>query len=154
MKSPRLCCCLLLLSLLAPLAAGAAEEPLTVFLRSFNYAARDEMRTGSRQAIELLEDGKAVLVDVRFKEEQQAWATGFGLKIPLNELPDRLKELPKDKLVITACPHKDRAIIAMLYLRSQGFQARYLSDTLPDQAESLRGTVAGDFIELLQQPTF
>ena len=39
--------------------------------------------------------------------------------VPLNELPERLGELPKDKIVVTACPHKDRAIIAMTYLRSK-----------------------------------
>jgi rhodanese-related sulfurtransferase len=109
------------------------------------------MKASSKQTIDLLEDGKAVLVDIRFPEEQQAWGTGFGLKIPLNELPKRLQELPKDKIIITACPHKDRATIAMVYLRTQGFEARYLSDGLIGLAENLRGEDAKYFMELLRR---
>ncbi|RLB64467.1 MAG: rhodanese-like domain-containing protein [Deltaproteobacteria bacterium] len=96
--------------------------------------------------LDLLEDGKAVLVDIRFKEEQQAWGPNFGLKIPLSELPARLNELPKDKIIVTACPHKDRAIIAMSYLRSKGIPARYLSDGLIGLAENLRGDAALYFL--------
>jgi rhodanese-related sulfurtransferase len=68
------------------------------------------------------------------------------LKIPLNELPGRLDELPKDKIIVTACPHKDRAIIAMTYLRSKGIKARYLTDGLIGLAENLRGDSAMYFL--------
>jgi hypothetical protein len=47
--------------------------------------------------------------------------------------------LPRDKIIVTACPHKDRAIIAMVYLRTKVFDARYLSDGLIGLAENLRG---------------
>jgi rhodanese-related sulfurtransferase len=87
-----------------------------------------------------------VLVDIRYKEEQEAWGPSFGLKIPLNELPGRLEELPKDKIIVTACPHKDRAIIAMTYLRSKGIKARYLTDGLIGLAENLRGDSAMYFL--------
>ena len=70
----------------------------------------------------------------------------FAMKIPLNELPNRLKEIPKDKIIVTACPHIDRSNIAMLYLRTQGYNARYLVDGLVGFAELLRGDVAKDFI--------
>lgn len=70
---------------------------------------------------------------------------GFGLFIPLNELPKRLAELPKDKIIVTACPHKDRSSIAMAYLRSRGYNARYLTDGLTGLAESLRGDTARRF---------
>ena len=69
----------------------------------------------------MLAKNEAVLVDIRFPDEQQAWGTSFALKIPLNELPDRLNELPKDKIIVTACPHIDRSNIAMVYLRTQGY---------------------------------
>ncbi|PLX80567.1 MAG: sulfurtransferase [Desulfuromonas sp.] len=101
--------------------------------------------------IEWLEDGKAVLVDIRFKEEQEAWGPGFALKIPLNELPGRFDELPKDKIIVTACPHKDRAIIAMTYLRSKGIPARYLTDGLIGVAENLRGDDAYYFLKMLNE---
>jgi len=83
----------------------------------------------------LLKEKKAILVDIRFKEEQAAWRMGFGLQIPLNELPRRLKELDRAKLIVTACPHKDRSALAMAYLKTQGFDVKYLEDGLLGLAE-------------------
>jgi len=147
-----------LMLLALPLAFGLftpafAAEPVTLenYLLGYNYEAREEMKASSKQLIDWLEDGKAVLVDIRFADEQPAWGTGFGLKIPLNELPKRLAELPKDKIIVTACPHKDRATIAMVYLRTQGFDARYLSDGLLGLMENLRGDEAKYFMELIEE---
>ena len=126
--------------------AHADDKTLESYVANFDYDSRIEMKANSKKLIDLLEDGKAVLVDIRFKEEQQAWGPSFALKIPLNELPARLDELPKDKIIVTACPHKDRAIIAMSYLRSKGIPARYLSDGLIGLAENLRGDAALYFL--------
>lgn len=128
----------------------ANDTMLEEYIKKFDYDARLEMKTNSKQLIDWLEDGKAVLVDIRFKEEQQAWGPSFALKIPINELPGRLDELPKDKIIVTACPHKDRAAIAMVYLRSKGIPARYLTDGLIGLAENLRGDSALYFMDLLQ----
>ncbi|MDD5285205.1 MAG: hypothetical protein PHD54_05055 [Desulfuromonadaceae bacterium] len=72
---------------------------------------------------------------------------GFGLQIPLNELPKRLAELPKEKIIVTPSPHKDRSSIAISYLRSKGYNARYLTDGLIGLAENLRGENAKYFLE-------
>jgi len=142
---------LLGLTLGLPLTGQAADPGFEKFVRGFNYDTRREMKIGSEQLIDLLEDGKAVLVDIRFREEQQAWGMGFALRIPLDELPDRVAELPKEKLIVTACPHKDRAIIAMSYLRSKGIPARYLTDGLIGLAERLRGDDALYFMKLMRE---
>jgi len=76
-----------------------------------------------------------------------AWRMGFGLQIPLNKLPKRLAELPKDKIIVTACPHKNRSAIAMTYLCTKGYDARYLTDGLIGMAENLQGDNAKDFLE-------
>lgn len=135
-------------------ALAAESISLENYLLGYTYDSRKEMKANSKQALDWLEDGKAVLVDIRFAEEQLAWSMGFGLKIPLNELPRRLDELPRDKIIITVCPHKDRATIAMVYLRTKGFDARYLTDGLIGMAENLRGEDAKYFLELLpkEQP--
>lgn len=127
--------------------AVAAEEAFDRFLNSFDYETRADMKTDSKKLIKLLVEKKAVLVDIRFPEETKAWRMGFGMFIPLNELPRRYKELPKDKIIVTACPHKDRSSIAMAYLRTKGYNARYLTDGLTGLAENLRGDVAKDFLE-------
>lgn len=127
--------------------ASAQESGFDKFLTSFDYETRAEMKLDSKRLINLLTEKKAVLVDIRFKEEALAWRMGFGLHIPLNELPRRLAELPKDKIIVVACPHKDRSSIAMAYLRTKGYNSRYLADGLIGLAENLRGDNAKDFLE-------
>ena len=136
-----------------PTTGLTSDKVLESYVANYDYESRIEMKTSSKQLIDLLEDGKAVLVDIRFKEEQQAWGPSFALKIPLNELPARLAELPKDKIIVTACPHKDRAILAMTYLRSKGIPARYLTDGLIGLAENLRGDEALYFMKLMAEST-
>jgi rhodanese-related sulfurtransferase len=128
-------------------ATYAAETEFDVFLKGFNYEVRDEMKIDSKGLLPLLTTGKAVLVDVRFVEEVEAWRVGYARNIPLNELPGRIKELPKDKIIVAACPHRDRSAIAMTYLRSKGYNAKYLTDGLIGLAEFLRGERAKDYIE-------
>jgi rhodanese-related sulfurtransferase len=94
--------------------------------------------------VKLLKEKKAILVDIRFKEEHEAWRMGFGLHIPLNELPRRLQELDRTRLIVTACPHKDRSALAMAYLKTQGFDVKYLEDGLLGLAELLRGDKVKD----------
>jgi rhodanese-related sulfurtransferase len=139
----------LLVSLLTFCAvpASAQESAFDGFLTRFDYETRADMKIDSKRLIALLAQKKAVLVDIRFPEETGAWKMGFGMFIPLNELPARFKELPGDKIIVTACPHKDRSAIAMAYLRSRGYDARYLTDGLVGLAERLRGDEAKDFME-------
>ena len=138
--------CALIMMNCVPLV-NAQESVFDSFLTKFDYETRADMKIDSKRLITLLAEKKAVLVDIRFPEETKAWKMGFGLFIPLNELPARFKELPKDKIIVTACPHKDRSAIAMTYLRTKGYDARYLTDGLTGLAENLRGDEAKDFME-------
>jgi len=137
-----------LLGALFLVGPSIAAEPTSLenFVRGFNYDTRKEMKCSGKELLSLLSKNEAVLVDIRFPEEQQAWGTEFALNIPLNELPKRLQELPKDKIIVTACPHDDRSNIAMVYLRTQGYNARYLVDGLVGLGELLRGDTARDFM--------
>ena len=129
----------------------ASDARLEKYISTFNYEARKEMKMDSEGLIVLLERGKAQLIDIRFPEEYSAWTVGPSKNIPLNELPSRLAEIDRKKIVVTACPHKDRAIIAMVYLRSKGFKAKYLTDGLIGLAENLRGDNAREFIDALRK---
>ena len=129
---------------------NAGDLKLESFISNFDYAARKEMKIDSKGLISLLKQGKAQLIDIRFKEEYAAWKVGPSVNIPLNELPERLKELNQSKIIVTACPHKDRATIAMVYLRSKGIKAKYSTDGLLGMAENLRGDNAKIFINSLK----
>lgn len=121
------------------------------YLKSFDLKERSDMKIKSIDMLNMLEDGTAVLIDIRFREEFEAWNLPFSKNIPLNELPNRLNELPKDKLIITACPHNDRSNIARMYLTMQGYNTKYLSDGLLKVADYLRGDNAVEFIQELKK---
>jgi len=128
-------------------SAVSGQTSLDSFLSDFDYQSRKDMKVSSEQMVHLLTTEEAVLVDIRFEEEQAAWQFNDAIFLPLPLLPERFSELPKDKLIVTACPHKDRAIIAMVYLRTKGYEVAYLKDGLLDLAEHLRGDRARHFIE-------
>lgn len=117
------------------------------YIKNFDYEARKDMKIKTVEMLNMLEDGTAEVIDIRFPEEFEAWHIGFSKNIPINELPDRLNELDKNKLIITACPHNDRANIARIYLMLKGYNVRYLSDGLLTVANYLRGDNAKEFIE-------
>ena len=127
----------------------AQDLAFEAYLHDFTYEERKEMKIDSVQLSVLLEKGKAQLVDIRFKEEYEAWHMPTAINIPLNELPKRLDELDKSKLIVTACPHKDRAIMARMFLKLKGYNTRYLKDGLIGMAEFLRGDNAREFINEL-----
>ncbi|MBD3724284.1 MAG: rhodanese-like domain-containing protein [Flavobacteriaceae bacterium] len=129
--------------------SGFSQGPLDTYLQQYDYDSRNNMKISNEQITNLIAVDSVILLDIRFKEEQAAWGMNYALKMPLNQLPARFKELPKDKLIVTACPHKDRAIIAMMYLISKGYKVGYLKDGLIGLTEFLRGENAKDFINTI-----
>jgi rhodanese-related sulfurtransferase len=88
------------------------------------------IKVDTEKFLELYNNGKCILLDVREPYEVAVWQVNFGLKIPARKLPENLDKLPKDKIIITACPGKERSNSSAMYLRSRGFDARYLVDGL------------------------
>jgi len=124
-----------------------AADVLDDYLLAFSYQERKEMKINSKEVVALLSEGHVQFIDVRFPEEFAAWKMGFAQNIPLNELPRRLNELDKNKLIVTACPHNDRANIARMYLTTKGYKAKYLQDGLLGLADYLRGDTAKTLME-------
>ena len=121
------------------------------YLRGFDYVERSAMKIQIKEVLDLYAQGRAQLIDIRFADEARAWSIGIGTQIPLNELPDRLGELSREKTIVTMCPHYDRAEIARLYLTMQGYTARYLTDGMLGLADFLRGDRARDYMAWLSQ---
>ena len=139
----------IMLFLLSGFVMGNASEQkqLDQYMQNFDLAEVANMKISSVEMLNMIEEGSAVLIDIRFKEEVQSWSIPFAKNIPLNELPERLNELPKDKLIITACPHNDRANIARLYLTMKGYKAKYVNDGLLNVVNYLKGANAVEFID-------
>ena len=62
-----------------------------------------------------------VLVDVRNPDEFQISVIDGSVKLPLPDLPQRFKELPKDKLIVLHCKMGSRSMRALKFLRQQGY---------------------------------
>ncbi|MCD6113062.1 MAG: rhodanese-like domain-containing protein [Bacteroidales bacterium] len=69
----------------------------------------------------------AVFLDVRSREEQETVSLPLGklckvIEIPTNEVPERINEIPKDKIVGVFCSAGVRAIIIFTYLTGKGYK--------------------------------
>ena len=81
------------------------------------------------EAAKFLDHPHFLFLDVRTKEERDHLTFPFALHIPINELPDRMDEVPRDKFIITFCLTGFRAVMAYAYLRTQGI----------DEVKALKG---------------
>lgn len=140
---------IILLVALSSVYFGQDEKniDLTNYISNFNYQEVANMKIDIEGMMQLLEEGKAEVVDIRFAEEYKTWSFGFIKSIPLNELPNRLNELDKSKIIITACPHSTRSALARHYLTLQGYNSKFLTEGLTGLAEYLRGSKAKKFYE-------
>jgi rhodanese-related sulfurtransferase/DNA-binding HxlR family transcriptional regulator len=117
----------------------AVREVSLVRLAEVERAAREYLggdvdAIGRDELIARMRSGEAVLVDVRPSEEFQAGHIDGARSIPLEELEDRLAELPSDREVIAYCrgPLCAYAHEAVRLLRSAGRDARRLEDGWPE----------------------
>jgi len=67
--------------------------------------------------------GATVLLDVREPYEREAAVIEPSLHIPMNEVPARLPEIPKDREVIVYCHTGARSMMVAGYLSAHGHRA-------------------------------
>jgi len=87
----------------------------------FEYWSTAQHKVMPPKFFELWSKDEAVLLDVRAEVETDHVVLPFALYIPIEELPDRLAEVPHDRLVATFCSGGDRAGVAFAYLHAKGF---------------------------------
>lgn len=78
--------------------------------------------------------GLVTVLDVRPIEEYRASHIAGAVSIPVDELKGRLAELPRDQEIVAYCrgPYCVLAVQAVELLRTQGFQATRLEDSVAD----------------------
>lgn len=90
------------------------------------------------EAVKFVHHPHFVFLDVRTPEEHAHLAFPFARHIPLQQLPDRLAELPADKFFITFCFNGARAILAYAFLRTQGIdEVKALEGRVQELADAL-----------------
>jgi rhodanese-related sulfurtransferase/DNA-binding MarR family transcriptional regulator len=117
----------------------ALRDASAAQLAEVERAARDYLGTevdwiGRAPLRERLVNGDVVLVDVRPVEEFAAGHIEGARSIPLDQLEQRLAELPDDAEIVAYCrgPFCAYAHEAVRRLRSAGRQARRLEDGWPE----------------------
>jgi sulfur-carrier protein adenylyltransferase/sulfurtransferase len=80
--------------------------------RKIKSVSHKDLESIMKNDIESLE-----LVDVRNHSERQEKHIG-GLHIPLQEIPERVHEIPKDKRVIVYCKRGGRSLRAIEWLEN------------------------------------
>lgn len=114
-----------------------AEEHLAEVERIVreNFDNRDHLTPVRRdELLELMKSGDAMVIDVRPQSEYAAGHIEGAINIPLDDLSDRLGQLPPDQEIVAYCrgPYCMFAFEAVEALRKQGFRARRLEDGFPE----------------------
>ena len=63
-----------------------------------------------------------LLLDVREDEEREVASIEPSTHIPMDSIPDRLEELPRDRRIVVYCHHGGRSYAVAGYLESEGFR--------------------------------
>lgn len=114
----------------------AAERYAEVEMMVRDYfEARDQLEPVSREElIARAEDASVLILDVRPPEEYSAGHIPGAISLPLDQLEERLVDLPPNTEIVAYCrgPYCVMAPQALQLLRRHGYQARRLQDGLPE----------------------
>lgn len=142
--------CLMIFALLMAVPVSADEVDCTSFaayLKNFDDYERTVMKIRIPELLELYKQNKVQIIDVRTPEEFDSSHLPFARHIPINELPQRLGEIDRNKIVVTVCRTYVRAAIARTYLVLNGFESRYLVDGMSGLSEYLQTESGKEFYQ-------
>jgi rhodanese-related sulfurtransferase/biotin operon repressor len=107
-----------------------AHRPHTELARRAYLGAEDTAAVDTDELRRRLDSGDAVILDVRPDPEYAAGHLPGAVHIPLEELTDRLAELPRDREIIAYCRGRYCVLAydAVRLLNAQGLRARRASD--------------------------
>jgi rhodanese-related sulfurtransferase len=109
-------------------------------------AGHNELKINIDEFLTLFKENKAVLLDIRMPFEKKVWSLPIAIDIPADRLEEEYKNLPKDKLIVTACPGKGRSPFAAAFLVSKDLNAKFLEDGLIELMAKLKGGAAKQFL--------
>jgi rhodanese-related sulfurtransferase/DNA-binding transcriptional ArsR family regulator len=113
----------------------------------FYFAKRDQLEPVSRaELLDRAKVGAVIVLDVRPADEYRAGHIPGAISVPVEQLEERLGELPPDKEIVAYCrgPYCVMSFSAVEALRARGRRARRLVDGFPEwRAEGLPVEVSG-----------
>lgn len=123
---------------------GSAKDPVNMA----GYVAENLLNGNELiywDEIEGLDPDTTTILDVRTEPEHRLGYIAGSVDIPIDELRERVNELPNDKDVAVYCAVGQRAYYAQRILKQQGYRVRNLTGGYSHYA-----TVTGDYTQ--QQP--
>ncbi|MCL5060543.1 MAG: metalloregulator ArsR/SmtB family transcription factor [Candidatus Thermoplasmatota archaeon] len=112
-----------------------------------HFASKDGLQPLRREElIRQVLAGEAVVIDVRPEGEYRSGHIQGAVNIPLEDLPKRLTELPKDQEIVAYCrgPYCILAYEAVEQLRKHGYRSRRLEGGFPEWKAERYPTAQGD----------
>lgn len=106
---------------------GSAKDAINMAGYVASNILRNDAPTAYWDELEGEQDTKTTVLDVRTKSEYSAGSVPGSVNIPLDELRDRLAELPKDVPVDPYCAVGQRSYIATRMLLQRGFKVKNIS---------------------------
>jgi rhodanese-related sulfurtransferase len=100
-----------------------------------DYFGNAKHKITFEKMMELKKDDKVFILDLRTKEETEFVKFGFACNIPVNEVPDRMDEIPRDRSLVLFCSSATRAAMLSLYLQQEGYNdIKILTESIGDMA--------------------
>ena len=91
----------------------------------FGNASQGGFSMTTEEALALWQVGEAVIIDVRTPKEYQEGHIPDVPLIPLDQLENRLEEVPQERQVLLICRSGRRSSLGTNFLRSKGFEQVY-----------------------------
>ena len=115
---------------------GSAKDPVNYAGFVAANALRGDAALAHWEEVANLKEGQ-FLLDVRTPAEVAAGAIPGAVNVPIDELRDRLDEIPRDREVIAYCRTGVRSYIACRILTQHGFRCRNLTGGYVTYAEAM-----------------
>ncbi len=80
------------------------------------------------EAMELYDNGQAVIIDVRDEEEYEQWHIGSAINIPVYDISRKISDVVfnKSKIIVVYCKTGKRSKMAKKILEEQGYNNVYI----------------------------
>lgn len=100
---------------------SSAKDPVNIAGFTASNILKGDSEIFHWDEVASIDRSKSVLVDVRTEMEAKMGSIGGALNIPLDDLRQRLEELPKDKDIFLFCQAGLRGYIAYRILKQKGY---------------------------------
>lgn len=101
---------------------SSAKDPVNIAGFVAENILNEKTKLFSWRDVQSIDFSKSILIDVRTKEEYDLGTIEEALNIPLDDIRDRISEIPKDKKVMVFCGVGLRGYVATRILMQHGYK--------------------------------